>query len=119
MIDFRISKHSMSVLAGYSDERFVDRLAALVGDEDEPPSVVRQRCRELMARARERGFATEFEVATFVACGFTEGDDFDQQADSPYARILENPQAGPRAKAEMLAMMLERSEAANDDEGED
>ena len=121
MRELTISSRSKAALEAYADERFVDRLVFLVSDmaaPEEGPSEVRRRCRDLVARARARGFTTEFEVAVYTACGFAEGDDFDLRADLSYRSILENLHATARAKAEMLALVLERSESVGSPEGE-
>jgi hypothetical protein len=110
----------MAALAEYADQCYLDRLVSLVSDSappEESPSSVRERCRELVRRARCCGFSTEFEVATYVACGFVEGMDFDQRDDRRYRSVLESAGLSARSKAEMLAFVLDN--AAEEDADED
>ena len=121
MSEPRISSRSMAALAEYAEQCYLDRLVSLVSDSPqrgETLSSVRERCRELVRRARSRGFSSEFEVATYVACGFAEGMNFELLDDRPYRRILENPRGSPRSRAEMLALLLENTDYGDADEDE-
>jgi hypothetical protein len=111
----------MAALAESSEERYLDRLASLVSElapATESAAAIRERCRELVRRARARGISTEFEVAAFVACGFAGGMDFDTRAGLPYRRILESPGVPPRVMARMLAFVLENAEHEEPDQRE-
>ena len=92
--------------------KFLDRLVEMVSGGREPARsdpAVRQTCREWMFKAGSHGLATEFEVATFVACGFQFGPEFDIKPQWPFHRILTEPDTAPRLKAAQLSVLLNQA----------
>jgi hypothetical protein len=113
MLEFQIRPKLLTVLSRHAEQLYLERLVSLVSEwaqPNEPPSATRERCRELVRRARARGFATEFEIAIYVACGFAEGMNFEGRDDRPYRRILEDGRLSPRHKAQMMTLLLENAE---------
>ena len=98
---------------------FPRRLVTIFSDQDEgaesDPQLLEQ-CRRLAERAPRYGLRTEFEIATFVACGVELGDDFDARAELPYRSILQHPSLAPRLKAAQLLELFEESEGPEEED---
>jgi hypothetical protein len=117
----QIRSDQIETMGESNGRRFLDRLVELVsaGEESERSDpAVRQACRELMRKAGQYGFVSEFEMAAFVACGFEFVSDFDTRPDLPFRRILLEPDTVPRLKAAQMMALLEDSEKRSVVEGE-
>jgi hypothetical protein len=108
----KIRANQMQALSDSTSALFITRLVELVsgGEPPEDEPALRHDCEELMKRAGAYGLATQFEVATFVACGVMFGMDFDSRDDLPYHKLLTEAGVAPRLKAAQLAMAIERAE---------
>ncbi len=108
----QIRTEQLQALSEPHQRKFLDRLVEMVSGGREPARsdpAVGQACREWMLKAGSHGLATEFEVATFVACGFQFGPNFDNQPQWPFRRILTEPDTAPRLKAAQLSVLLNQA----------
>ena len=109
----QIRAAQMLAIEQATEKRFQARVVRLLREEEDPEARdpdVPAKCRELVARARALGLATEFEIAVYAMCGCVFGTDFDSRSDLPFRRILHEPGTEPRLKAAQMAAVLEQSE---------
>jgi hypothetical protein len=108
-----ISAVQVAAMNKYSEEAFLRRVMEFVvemdGDEADNPEL-RPQCEALIQEAREFGFSTELEVATFAVCGFTYGPDFHSDTDLPFRHILSDPRMDFATKAGKMVEVLEAPE---------
>ena len=107
----------MSALSQAAEHQFLNRLVELASDlvrEDVLDPDLRIQCAKLRDRARRLGLLTEFEIASFVACGIYFGTDFDSRKDLVFRQILLEPDTEPRLKAAQMVSVLEEAEQAEE-----
>ena len=108
----RIRGEQMGCLKAVSEEDFMSRLTAFVSvcrAPEKTATATRESCKNLMQRAQVYGLSTEFEVATFVACGVAFGNDFDTRDNLVFCDILQEPDVSARLKAAQMLRVLKAS----------
>lgn len=106
----QITSAQVAQMRKHSEEAFLRRVMAFVVETEEVEAddpELRSRCEALIQQARNFGFSTELEVATFTVCGFAYGPDFHTDTDLPFHEILADPQTDLATKADKMVEILE------------